>query len=352
MPWKDMKTFIDNKVAEYTAELKDSTTLQMSQKKFNESYTSKAKLRELEMTALLDKDKKTTAGASGTSSTGASGSYSGSNQEQFWQFFIADGYTKEAVAGMMGNVAQESSFETGAVEGNGEGNGIVQWSFTRKTDLKNYAASEGKEWTDIQVQLRFLKKELDGYYLSVMPGFKTYTSIYDAVETFCWKFEVPAPATADMANRHSKADQYYAEFKDKDFSAAGTSVTGNAAVQAVIAEAKKYLGLAYSQANRYGPDSYDCSSYLQMVFRNVIGRDIGINTWEQEKQAGTLIPVEQRRAGDLLLFGVPGDPYHVALSLGGDAIYHAANPEQGILEAKLWPVDLWPYTAIRVPELE
>ena len=360
MPWKDIETFISKKFEEYKSELKDATSRQEHQKKFNEWYTSDEKKRELALDALLEQQK---SGSTSASTTGSTGIYSGTIQEKFWQFFVAAGYTKQAVAGMMGNVQHESNFDSSLIEqtpgpSNGEGFGLIQWSYGRKTRLIELAAEQGREVTDVQFQFEFLNIELNesGNWLSVWADypfdtFKSTTDITYATEAFCWMFERPAVASANISGRIEYSKKYYDEFANKDFS--NMTVTGNAAVQAVIAEAKKYLGLAYSQANRYGPSSYDCSSYMQAVFRTVIGRDIGINTWAQEINAGTLIPVNQRRAGDLLLFGVPGDPYHVALSLGGDDIYHAANPDKGILQDKIWPgTEFFPYIAIRIPELE
>lgn len=86
MTWKDMKTFIDNKVAEYTAELKDSTTLQMSQKTFNEGYTSKAKLRELALDALLPDEKNASAATTTATSSGGTvnGTWKAASKGSFW----------------------------------------------------------------------------------------------------------------------------------------------------------------------------------------------------------------------------------------------------------------------------
>ena len=358
MAWKDIENFISKKFEEYKSELKDATSRQEHQKKFNEWYTSDEKKRELALDAMLEQQKR---GSTSASTTGSTGVYSGTVQEQFWQFFIADGYSKAAVAGMMGNIERETggAWQATVVEGGfteySGGIGLVQWTGGRNTNLRNFASEQGKDWSDLSVQLAFLKHELDTEtwfgFTGGIAGFKKITDVYAATAEFCWKFERPRADAAAMDVRNAAAKKYYDEFANRDFS--NTTVTGNAAVQAVIAEAKKYLGLAYSQANRYGPSSYDCSSYLQAVFRTVIGRDIGINTWAQETDAGTLIPVNQRRAGDLLLFGVPGDPYHVALSLGGDDIYHAANPDKGILQDKIWPgTEFFPYIAIRIPELE
>ena len=41
-----------------------------------------------------------------------------------------------------------------AVESNGEGIGLVQWSFERKTDFLDYCS--GKDWKDLSIQLEYL----------------------------------------------------------------------------------------------------------------------------------------------------------------------------------------------------
>lgn len=224
MAWSDFLTFASTKFGEYKEEIKEAKELQDNQKKFQEGYISPEKEREIQLEGLLAKDKE---GEDTDSNAEPSGSYSGTVQEQFWQFFIADGYTKEAVAGMMGNVEQESSFKPDAIEGTttnpGEGHGLCQWSFTRKTALKAYAKKKGTGWEDVQTQLEYLKSEMDGGEGNKFTGgvaqFKKITNVETATKEFCLKFERALESATNWPVRYSASKKYYNEFKDKNFSA-------------------------------------------------------------------------------------------------------------------------------------
>jgi len=88
----------------------------------------------------------------------------GSIQEKVW-FALKNLTDNEyAIAGAMGNIDYESAgFNPSVIEGGtGEGIGLCQWSYGRKADLIAYAASQGKDWKDEDIQVKFLVAELSG----------------------------------------------------------------------------------------------------------------------------------------------------------------------------------------------
>lgn len=88
-----------------------------------------------------------------------------STQDIVWNFFKSKGLSDTAVAGIMGNLQQESNFSTTAMGPQtkyGRAYGIAQWLGGRQTNLKKYAASLGKSYSDLEVQLNFLWQELNG----------------------------------------------------------------------------------------------------------------------------------------------------------------------------------------------
>ncbi len=109
---------------------------------------------------------------------------------------------------LYGNMYQESGLNPGSRESNGIGLGLVQWSYGRRNQLEEFAAIKGKEATDLYVQLEFLVKELkagrqlSGTYASM---FANPYSVDEATEAFCWGFERPSAAHANMANRKKQA---------------------------------------------------------------------------------------------------------------------------------------------------
>ena len=131
-----------------------------------------------------------------------------------WNYLVNDlEMNREGAAGVMGNIEQESRFDTNAynpddVDGNPSG-GLVQWHAGRFNNLKNYAASIGKDWSDVESQMGYLGQELNGPYEHVYEKMKNAPSFGDAVDTWVRKFEVPADIPGEIAKRTPMAEAYY-----------------------------------------------------------------------------------------------------------------------------------------------
>ena len=90
--------------------------------------------------------------------------------EHIWNYLSSKGLGSLAIAGIMGNMQQESGFNPKIMEGGGEsdevnldsdgGYGLCQWSFSRKQDLANFAQSQGRSSGDLETQLDFMLSEL------------------------------------------------------------------------------------------------------------------------------------------------------------------------------------------------
>ena len=86
--------------------------------------------------------------------------------QRVWSFFRQQGFSPAATAGIMGNLYQESGMKPDIVQkGSGHAAGIAQWeSYKNKSgrwlNMSNYAASRGKDWTDLDSQLNFILQEL------------------------------------------------------------------------------------------------------------------------------------------------------------------------------------------------
>ena len=171
------------------------------------------------------------------------GFYGNSIQEKVWWAVINAGYSKEAAAGVLGNIEAESGFNQAAIEGgNGIGFGLCQWSFGRRTALEAYAASKGVEPSDVNTQIEFLIGEItpgggaNGYATYQLVSYNGYSASdwsnastpEDAAIAFCWSFE--RPGIPRMSIRTEAARKYYEQFKDLEKPTAG-SVTS---IQAVL----------------------------------------------------------------------------------------------------------------------
>ena len=125
-------------------------------------------------------------------------------------FWMRDlGYGHLGTCAIMGNIAQESNFNTSVTSRDGYGSkGMCQWTGGRLTNLKNFAKEKGLSWTSVECQCRFLDKELKSYkelHSDLISGSK---KLYDLTYDFCFKFERPAKSAANMTNRSNKASTY------------------------------------------------------------------------------------------------------------------------------------------------
>lgn len=113
------------------------------------------------------------------------------------QFLMSKGWTREQAAGIVGNLAGESGFNTGAIGDNGTSGGLGQWHDTspgvgRFTNLKNFAANRGTAWTDFQTQLEFLQHELETNEKGAAAQLRLAGTPEQAAESFMRNFERPA----------------------------------------------------------------------------------------------------------------------------------------------------------------
>lgn len=84
----------------------------------------------------------------------------------------------------------------------------------------------------------------------------------------------------------------------------------------LVADAKRYLGkVPYRWDGRSPFEGLDCSSFMEYVWLETAGHEIGGFTGSQEK-IGKRIPVSKAKKGDLLMFGKPGHTYHVGMASG------------------------------------
>lgn len=151
--------------------------------------------------------------------------YGDTIQERVW-FALKDfGLSDEKAAGAMGNIDVESGgFSLSAVESNGVGIGLIQWSFGRRTQLESYATSKGVSWKDEATQIEFLIAEMtpggngiasyqfmnnNGWTVS---QWEDATSVETATKAFCWTFERPNEQLAHVDRRVESAKNYYNQF--------------------------------------------------------------------------------------------------------------------------------------------
>lgn len=174
----------------------------------------------------------------GTASTG-----SAADEKAIWDFFAGKGLNHFAVAGIMGNLNAESGLrsnnlqqtyerklgytdasyteavDTGAYDNfvkDSAGYGLAQWTYwSRKQNLLNFAQAAKKSIADLQMQLDFLWKEIQGY-TSVMKVLKSATSVREASDAVLTGYERPADQSeAAKVKRASYGQTYYDKYAPK-----------------------------------------------------------------------------------------------------------------------------------------
>ena len=149
------------------------------------------------------------------------------------------------VCGLMGNIQTESNFKSTNMQNSYEarlgmndttytqavdngsyanfatdkvGYGLCQWTSSgRKAGLLAYAKEHGKSIGDEDMQIDYLMHELSTGYKKVLEVLKKATSVKEASDYVCTKYERPADQSEKaLANRAKKGEAIYAEFVNND----------------------------------------------------------------------------------------------------------------------------------------
>lgn len=189
--------------------------------------------------------------------------YGNTVEAKVWYALLREGYSENAVAGVLGNLYVESGFKTNNLQNSYEsslgsdeeytkrvnaglgldgeeyvgvepitresfmndsgGYGLAQWTYyTRKAGLWDYAQSKGVGIDDVNMQIEYLIKELspDAGVLAARKGYTIDGWINaetpeDATEVFCWIFENPGEPHLTTRKQHARAN--YEKFQGKTF---------------------------------------------------------------------------------------------------------------------------------------
>ena len=293
------------------------------------------------------------------------GIYGGTPEEALWFSFIAAGYSEESTAGVMGNIFQESGFNTSAADWtrpdwsvqylaavdsgtisrdefihDGQGFGIAGFTYHKcKAVVYDLAKDRGKSVTDVEIQVEALLQMVDptssvfmmdtgkhGYSHS---DWLTATSPEEAALAFLWTYEKPNDSDARAEVRTSKAREYYNQFHGRtpptsiasDDRIGQITLSGENATKMAemltealrIADDDRYT---YSQANRYGEFQYDCSSFVSRLYKQYFDFDAPGYTGAYSSYNNYLIGSPesvQLQPGDVLF-----RPGHVEIYLGNN----------------------------------
>ncbi|WP_131804008.1 C40 family peptidase, partial [Pseudofrankia sp. BMG5.36] len=83
-----------------------------------------------------------------------------------------------------------------------------------------------------------------------------------------------------------------------------------------------------------GPDSFDCSSLVQYVYRQ-LGRNLP-RTAEAQYEATVHVDQAHKEIGDLIFFGAPGEIYHMGIYAGDGKMWAAPHSGSVVQLQTIW----------------
>jgi cell wall-associated NlpC family hydrolase len=275
--------------------------------------------------------------------TGGGGGSLPQNWNAVAQFLMSHGYSKNAAAGIDGNIESESGGNPEQLEiGGGGGTGLIQWT-PASSAAPLQPIVTGNVSADLTTQLTDLLAYNAGRGQAAIATLNAEPTAGAAGAYYESAFEAPA-SLADAGTRSGNATAVLTAL-DKGTGGGGTVTTvstttpcaspktatagsvtplatGKAA--AAIAYAKQQLGKPYLFGGT-GPDAFDCSGLVMMAWR-AAGVDIP-RTSEAQYAALPHITAAQAQPGDLIFYagsdGTLSSPGHVVMYLGGGMVIQA-----------------------------
>lgn len=183
-------------------------------------------------------------------------------EQQEAQFFRQRGYTTAGIAGALGNLEKESSWEPTAYNPNEGAIGIAQWENNRRTNLDNVARQMGTNEANINAQLAYMSDELGGSFSSVDQYMKTATDPRAAANEWNRHYEISGDYSQDRENNASAIYQRLANGapltgggnSSSEFVAAPVP-SGGSGEPPSVTNSKGYLDIQYFKKNAPYPSS-------------------------------------------------------------------------------------------------
>jgi TP901 family phage tail tape measure protein len=144
-----------------------------------------------------------------TTSTKVSGN---SKEAIIWNFFKSKGFSDSVVAGILGNLKHESGLSTTIVNPTSGATGLAQWLGSRLRQLKSYARSLGESWTDLNVQLQFMWKELNSTERKTLNWLLSNQNADPTTVAIMFEKLYERAGGAGLRQRVSYANAYYRKF--------------------------------------------------------------------------------------------------------------------------------------------
>jgi hypothetical protein len=256
----------------------------------------------------------------GDCGAGAGGKFAltGDNPKDAFNYFLTKGLESVQVAGIIGNLMQESGVNPKSNQANGPGRGIAQWSeggrwdqlvkwagardpeaLDTQLDFMWYEMTEVKPWSDTLPALK-LTTSIDNIYPKNDPGLGVQS--YGSAYIFEMKYEKADPNAVNMPNRIKQAQIALDKYGKTSGGCGGITVDGYAFPVAPQTQIN-YTNLPCKAGTRRYTDTYGTSSTIKtchhdgspafdLMYKDVDNKPIYAIT------KGTIIKVNKAYAND------------------------------------------------------
>ena len=216
----------------------------------------------------------------------------------------------------------------------------MPWLF--HTVEKTYAIADVNSWLHVregkgtnQKIVGILPKGSLCYILADADSDWVYVESGDVRGFVCARYLLRGEEAEKEVNRWQEesfpmAEMWVKPWNTYTYATTRTLLSSDEARGEVLQYAKKFLGNPYVWGGTSLTNGCDCSGFAQQIFAN-FGYTLP-RTSRQQAKAGTRIPVQEAKPGDLLFYQrESGFIYHVMIYLGDGKVIHAGSEATGIL---------------------
>ena len=202
----------------------------------------------------------------------------------------------------------------------------------QKVEAEKLLATLEAQQSDSKQNLQNIEERAE-QSLAVLSNAKTVSEVNDAVNTLQnLKASVSSAELQNKINSAINNSQNKIQQIQKNNSQTQNNVQANhsntsSMQQQIVSYAMNFLGRPYVWG-ALGPNAFDCSGLTHYVYAH-FGYEIGDLTYSQI-DAGTPVSTNNLEPGDLIFWGDPSAPYHVAIYIGGGQYIQAPRPGQNV----------------------
>lgn len=192
--------------------------------------------------------------------------------------------------------------------------------------------SKGSNWTKIAVgdngQTAYVKTE----YIMDSDDIKAKAEADAAAKEAQKQASAQAESKAKTQTK-TQTKSSTSQVKESTQETAKSSSSGSVSGQAIVNEAKKYIGTKYVYGGNSPSTGFDCSGLVQYVCRKV-GISVSRSSRSQYGD-GVAVSRSDLQPGDLVFFSQGGSISHVVIYAGGGQVIHSPRPGKTVCYASL-----------------